>query len=96
MDFGRKPAVPFKTLLERLRARADGGELRAVPRAPLAAELSVAPGPLVARGAARGGSGWTVALLDDGTTVALLQAGEARLLARDLITMADLLEGKSW
>lgn len=81
IDFGRKPAGPVLAPL--------GGAM-----ARLRARFAVAPGPLVAVGARRDGSGWTVQLLQQGEVVSLLSAGEARLLARELADMADVIEGK--
>ena len=75
-------------------------QLRPVACPPLAPELLVALGPLVAVGArgdgsGRPGSGWTVQLLQAGESVALLSAGDARALARDLSEMADVIEGRA-
>lgn len=53
------------------------------------------PGARVcAVGARRDGSGWTVELLQSGASVAQISAEEARMLARELSDMADVIEGR--
>lgn len=62
----------------------------------LRGRLTAAPGPLVALGARRDGSGWSVLLLRGGEELAVLDAAAARDLAAEILTMADVIEGKRW
>lgn len=81
IDFGRKADLPPG--LERLKARHE-----LIP-----AHRKNAPAVV---GARFDGEGWKVLLLAAGEDLALLDAGSARELARGLLTMADVIEGKRW
>lgn len=52
--------------------------------------------PVHAVGARHDGDGWKVVLLAHGETLAALDAGAARELAAEILTMADVIEGKRW
>ena len=74
---------------------------RTPPLAPIFARLRerMARRPAEAAhavGARHDGDGWKVLLLGEGEALAVLDAEAARGLAQELLTMADVIEGRSW